>query len=68
MPALPGRTLRVRPTAADDAAPPRPRNLTVEKAGIRLCDCIDICFEAPQALARTGDGVTHGVQEGVCAG
>ena len=44
----PGRTLRVRPTTDDDSAQPWPRDLTVEKAGIRFYDCIDIYFEEPQ--------------------
>ena len=44
----PGRTLRVRPTTEDDSAPPWPRDLTVEKAGIRFYDCIDIYFEEPR--------------------
>ena len=44
----PGQTLRVRPTTEDDSAPPWPRDLTVEKAGIRFYDCIDIYFEEPQ--------------------
>ncbi len=41
----PGATLRVRPTTEDDSAPPWPRDLTVEQAGIRFYDCIDIYFE-----------------------
>ena len=50
----PGRTLRVRPTTEDDSAPPWPRDLTVEKAGIRFYDCIDIYFEEPLARAHRG--------------
>ena len=43
----PGQTLRVRPTTDSGSAPPWPRNLTVEKAGICFYDCIDIYFEEP---------------------
>ena len=43
----PGQILRVRPTTEDDSAPPWPRDFTVEKAGIRFYDCIDIYFEEP---------------------
>lgn len=43
----PGKTLRVRPTTDNDDAEPWPRDTTVEKAGIRYFDCIDIYFEEP---------------------
>jgi len=43
----PGETLRVRPTTDDDSASPWPRDLTVQQAGIRFYDCIDIYFEEP---------------------
>ena len=43
----PGKTLRVRPTTERDDAAPWPRDLTVEEAGIRYFDSIDIFFEEP---------------------
>ncbi len=45
----PGRTLRVRPTTERNDAPPWPRNLTAQEAGIHQYDCIDIYFEEPPA-------------------
>ncbi len=43
----PGKTLRVRPTSESDDAAPWTRDLTVEEAGIRYFDSIDIFFEEP---------------------
>lgn len=41
----PGGTLRVRPTTDGDDAPPWPRDMTVQKAGLKTYEPIDIYYE-----------------------
>lgn len=41
----PSKPLRIRPTTEDDSAPPLPRAMTVEEAGFRHFECIDVFVE-----------------------